>query len=66
MAKIQKSMTFSNAMIDMESMNIIEYDKSGDETGCFDIHDVLTQWDGVYGITLSLKQQDDFSAAGGE
>lgn len=56
MAKVMKSVTFNNAMIDMGSMEIIEHDKNSDETGRFSIHDVLQNWDGVFGITISIKQ----------
>ena len=59
MAKVMKSVTFNNAMIDMGSMEIIEHDKGGDETGRFAIHDVLTAWDGVFGISIAIKQSSD-------
>lgn len=59
MAKMMKSVTFNNAMIDMGDMEIIEHDKSGDETGRFSINDVLQNWDGIYGITISIKQSAD-------
>ena len=59
MAKFMKSVTFNNAMIDMGSMEIIEHDKAGDETGRFDIHEVLQKWDGIFGITISIKQSAD-------
>lgn len=67
MAKIQKTMTFSNAMIDMSAMELIEHDKNGDEIARFDLCDIFAQWDGIYGISLTVKQQNDFPPViGGE
>lgn len=59
MAKMMKSVTFNNAMIDMGAMEIIEHDKNGDEVGRFALTDVFQTWDGIYGITVSIKQSTD-------
>lgn len=66
MAKIQKTMSFSNALIDTSASKIIEYDKNGDEIGSYNLGEILSQWDGIYGVSLTIKQLNEFPIAGGE
>lgn len=64
MAKYQKSVTFSNAMIDMDDGTITEYDKDGDILGVYSIGDVMKMWDGVSGVTLAIRVSDCMDVTG--
>ena len=64
MAKIQKSMTFSGAMIDVEGGVICEYNKDGDVAGTYQIADVLGQWDGVPNVSVTIKVSDELTGTG--
>lgn len=66
MAKIQNTMSFSNVLIDLAAMELIEHDKNGDEIERFSIYDILSHWDGQYGISVTFKQQDNFQATSGD
>lgn len=56
MAKQAKSITFKNAQIDAENGIIIECLKDEDKT--YLLKDIFRDWDGITGITLTLKQAD--------
>lgn len=56
MAKLQKTMSFNNAMIDMNTMELVEHSKDGDPTGRFALKDIFQEWDNVYGISLTIKR----------
>ncbi len=56
MAKVAKSVSFEKAQIDMKDHTITEYLK--DETNTYKLDDILKDWDGVDGITFSIKQVD--------
>lgn len=48
------SITIKNATIDMENMTITEVNK--DDQYMFDIKDVLGDFDGVEGVSLTIKK----------
>lgn len=55
--KISNSNVFKNCVIDAESMTITEYNK--DECNVFDLKKVLTDWEGIDGITISIKKDTE-------
>lgn len=57
MAKVDKSISFKNATIDISDDSIIECLK--DETKTYKLSDVLKQWDKVDGISIVFKESDD-------
>lgn len=57
MAKITKSTSFSKAVIDMEAMTITEITK--DEEKTYSLTKLLEEWNGVEGISLTIKQDDE-------
>ena len=57
MAKASKSIAFKNATISKEDMTIIEYTK--DDTNVYSIENLLSDWDGVEGISLTIRKDDD-------
>lgn len=61
MAKIQKSMTFTNAVIDIDNDSIIECSKDGDPIGTYSLTSALKSWDGVYGVAISIRQSNDMN-----
>ena len=56
MAKKTKSITFSNAQIDLRDMSISELKK--DEVVISSLDDLLKEWDLVEGITLIIKKDE--------
>lgn len=61
MAKVSKSMSFKNAVIDLENNTITEFTK--DDTKVYGLRDVLKTWDGIEGISVSIKQEDEMPSA---
>ena len=59
MAKLQKTMSFTNATIDMEAGELIEYSKDGDPIGRFRLGEIFQTWDGVSGISLTVKRTNE-------
>ena len=57
MAKVSKSVSFKGAMIDLEEMKI--YETTKDETFEYDLNSILQDWNGVEGISLSIKKDSD-------
>ena len=57
MAKISKSMSFKNAVINLEENTITEITK--DYTKTYELRDVLETWNGIEGISISIKQEDE-------
>lgn len=57
MAKIKKSVSFKDAIIDADAGTITEITKDGEFT--YNLADVLKDWDGVGGISLIIQQADD-------
>lgn len=54
MAQVKRAVAFRNAVIDMKDKTITEYIK--DDTNVYKLEDVLADWDGVEGISLTIKQ----------
>lgn len=59
MAKVSKSVLFKGAMIDLEEMKI--YETTKDETLEYDLNSILQDWNGVEGISLSIKKDSDIN-----
>ena len=62
MAKFSKHMSFSNAEIDVEQMTITERDKDDDIVGVYPLREVLEAWDGMTGLSITIKRGGGFSA----
>lgn len=60
MAKTSKSTTFKCAEICKEDMTITETTK--DELKVYSLEKLLTDWDGIAGISLTIKQDDEIPA----
>lgn len=65
MAKLQKSISFSNAMIDKDSNRIYEMDKDGDIVGMHDLDAVLAMWDNEPGVSITIKKTNDVTPVSG-
>lgn len=59
MAKINKSVIFKNAIIDMSERTITEMDK--DYTKTYRLDDMLSDWDGIGGISFVIKMSEDIA-----
>ena len=57
MAKASKSIAFKNATINKEDGTITEYMK--EETNVYSIDKLLSDWDQVDGVSLTIKKDDD-------
>ena len=57
MAKSNKTVTYSKATIDKESGTITESLKDGDNI--YYLENILDEWDGVAGITITIKKDDE-------
>lgn len=55
MAKSSKSVSFKNAVISKDDMTITEYTK--DETMVYDLEKILSEWNGVEPVSLTIKQE---------
>ena len=51
--------TFKNAKIDSEKMTITEVTK--DDEYVFDLNEVLDQWNGIEGITVTIKKDEEIT-----
>lgn len=60
MAKASKSIAFKNAVIDKDEMTITEFSK--DDTKVYSLNKVIEDWDGIEGISLTIKQDNDVPA----
>lgn len=60
MAKSSKSTSFISAVISKGDMTITEYKK--DTTKVYNLDKLLSDWDGVEGITLTIKQDNEIPA----
>lgn len=60
MAKVSKSASFKNAVINKEEMTITEYTK--DDTKVYNLGKLLEEWDGIECISLTIKQDDELPA----
>jgi len=59
MAKLQKTMSFNNATIDFDAGELIEYSKDGDPIARFKLGEIFQTWDGVSGISLTIKRVNE-------
>lgn len=57
MAVVNKSVTFTNATINKDRMIIKEDQKDGIQT--YSIDKLLDEWNGIPGISLTIKQKDE-------
>lgn len=57
MAQAKKAVTFNNAIIDMKDGTITEFTK--DETNVYNLQDVLAEWDGVEGISITIQNTSE-------
>jgi len=60
MAKVSKSQTFKGAVIDKKAKTITEFTK--DDSRTYNLDKILEAWDGIEGITLTIKQDDEIPA----
>lgn len=57
MAKISKSASFKCATINTADMTITEYSK--EETKVYGLEKLLQDWNGIDGISLTIKQDNE-------
>ena len=57
MAKTTKTTTFSKAVINTDDMTITEH--IIDDTKVYSIEKLLSEWNGVEGISLTIKQDNE-------
>lgn len=57
MAQAKKAVAFKNAVIDVKDGTITEFTKN--ETNVYKLNDILAEWDGVDGISLTIQQSYD-------
>lgn len=57
MAKQSKSVSFKNATINFDNMTILELTK--DDEKIFSLEKVLKDWEGIDGISLTIKYDDE-------
>lgn len=57
MAKNQRGFKATNAMIDKENMKLVEFTKEGSNVYLLD--KILTDWNGVEGISFSITLNQD-------
>lgn len=60
MAKESKSVSFKNATINKEDMTITEFTK--DDSKTYSLENVIEDWDGIDGVSLTIKRDDDIPA----
>lgn len=59
MAKRKLSVSFSKAVIDMENMTITEINK--DDMQTFSLKEILSQFSGIEGVSLSVSVDESLS-----
>lgn len=60
MAKASKSIAFKNATIDKTEGTITEFTK--DDTKVYSLEKLIEDWDGIEGISIVMKKDDDVPA----
>ena len=63
MAKFSKSITYKNATINVANDLITEI-PSKDVTNFYKLSKVFEDWDGIEGITITIKKDDDIKSDG--
>jgi hypothetical protein len=61
MAKLTSSESFKNATIDTNDDTITEYLK--DDTRVYKLTDILSQWNLIDGLSITIKQDKDLPAS---
>ncbi|MFM6975611.1 MAG: YonK family protein [Sphingobacteriaceae bacterium] len=61
MAKLTSSESFKNATIDTNDGTITEYLK--DDTRVYKLTDILSQWNLIDGLSITIKQDKDLPAS---
>lgn len=64
MAKTTKTTTFSKAVINVDDMTITEYSK--DDVRVYSIEKLLSEWNGIEGISLVIKQDSNIPSEDNE
>ena len=59
MAKDIRTVSFKNAVIDIDDNTITEYMKDGEEI--HSLKKLLEDWDGIENISLTIKKENDSS-----
>lgn len=62
MAKLTKAINFKNCSIDFNARTITEVTK--DETKVYKLDTILKDWDGIEGVSFTLKQDDELQPDG--
>lgn len=57
MAQSKSSVTFKNATIDASEMTITEVAK--EEMKVYNLNDILADWDGKEGVTITIQQTNE-------
>ena len=57
MAQAKKAVTFKKAIIDTKDSTITEFTK--DETNVYNLQDVLAEWNGVEGISITIQNTSE-------
>lgn len=60
MAKLSKSISLKNAEINVDDMTITEVTKDDEKT--YSLKKILHDWNGISGISLTIKQDNDIPA----
>ena len=60
MAKLSKSISLKNAEINVDDMTITEVTKDDEKT--YFLKKILQDWNGISGISLTIKQDNDIPA----
>ena len=63
MAKFSKSITYKNAVIDLEK-DLITENPSKDVINFYKLSKVFEDWNGIEGITITIKKDDDIKSDG--
>ena len=62
MAKVTKAINFKNCVIDFNNRLITETTK--DEIKVYKLDTILKDWDGIEGVSFTLKQDDELTPDG--
>ena len=57
MAKSNRTVSYAKAVINKEKGTITEHLKDGDNV--YYIDNILSQWDGVDGVTITIKKDEE-------
>lgn len=57
MAKSNRTVTYTKAVIDKEAGTITEYLKDGENV--YYIENILDTWDGVQGVSITIKKDEE-------